>query len=84
MLPSINIASSFVNALPLYPYLQPNPAKPDMKIEDLWSASGGSILICHQDTKTRSQVRGFAPIGMVEYWNIGKMGSGILAYWVYA
>jgi hypothetical protein len=30
------------------------------------------------------QVRGFAPIGMVEYWNIGKMGSGILACWVYA
>jgi len=28
------------------------------------------------------QVRGFAPIGMSEYWNIGKMGFGILVYWV--
>ncbi len=28
------------------------------------------------------QVRGFAPIGMVECWNIGKMGLGILQYWV--
>jgi len=25
---------------------------------------------------------GFAPIGMVECWNIGKMGLGILQYWV--
>jgi hypothetical protein len=29
-----------------------------------------------------SQVRGFAPIGMVECWNIGKMSLGILQYWV--
>jgi len=29
-----------------------------------------------------TQVRGFAPIGMVEWWNIGKMGLGILQYWV--
>jgi hypothetical protein len=28
------------------------------------------------------QVRGFAPIGMLEKWNIGKMGFGILEYWV--
>jgi hypothetical protein len=28
------------------------------------------------------QVRGFAPIGMLECWNIGKMGLGILQYWV--
>jgi hypothetical protein len=28
------------------------------------------------------QVRGFAPIGMVECWNIGKMGLGILQYCV--
>jgi hypothetical protein len=28
------------------------------------------------------QVRGFAPIGMLEYWNIGKMGFGILRCWV--
>jgi len=27
------------------------------------------------------QVRGFAPIGMLEYWNIGKMGFGILECW---
>jgi len=30
----------------------------------------------------RAQVRGFAPIGMLEKWNIGKMGFGILVYWV--
>ncbi len=30
----------------------------------------------------QQQVRGFAPIGMVECWNIGKMGLGILQYWV--
>jgi hypothetical protein len=28
------------------------------------------------------QVRSFAPIGMMEYWNIGKMGLGILGGWV--
>jgi hypothetical protein len=27
-------------------------------------------------------VRGFAPIGMLEYWNIEKMGFGILEYWI--
>jgi hypothetical protein len=29
-----------------------------------------------------SQVRGFAPIGMLECWNIGKMGFGIMDDWV--
>jgi hypothetical protein len=24
------------------------------------------------------QVRGFSPIGMLEFWNIGIMGSGIM------
>jgi hypothetical protein len=28
------------------------------------------------------QVKGFVPIGMVEYWNIGKMGTGIMDGWV--
>jgi hypothetical protein len=28
------------------------------------------------------QVRGFAPIGVLELWNIGKMGFGILECWV--
>jgi len=28
------------------------------------------------------QVRSFAPIGMVECWNIGKMGLEIMQYWV--
>jgi hypothetical protein len=28
------------------------------------------------------QVRGLAPIGMVECWNNGIMGSGIMQYWV--
>jgi hypothetical protein len=28
------------------------------------------------------QVRGFTPIGMIECWNIGKMGIGVLQYWV--
>jgi hypothetical protein len=28
------------------------------------------------------QVGGFAPIGMVECWNIGKMGLANLQYWV--
>jgi hypothetical protein len=28
------------------------------------------------------QVRGFAPIGKLECWNIGKMGFGILECWV--
>ncbi len=27
------------------------------------------------------QIRGFTPIGMVEYWNNGIMGSGIMQYW---
>ncbi|CAB1079205.1 hypothetical protein D1AOALGA4SA_6920 [Olavius algarvensis Delta 1 endosymbiont] len=27
------------------------------------------------------RVRGFAPIGMVEYWNIGTMGFGRPASW---
>jgi hypothetical protein len=30
----------------------------------------------------RIQVRGFTPIGMVEFWNIGMVGPGILLYWV--
>jgi hypothetical protein len=29
-----------------------------------------------------TQVRGFAPIGMLECWNFGKMGFGILSCWV--
>jgi hypothetical protein len=29
---------------------------------------------------TEGQVRGFAPIGMLEFWNIGIMGSGIMQY----
>jgi len=29
-----------------------------------------------------TQVRGFAPIGMLEFWNIGIMGSGIMEWWV--
>jgi hypothetical protein len=29
-----------------------------------------------------SQVKGFAPIGMLELWNIGIMGSGIMNWWV--
>jgi hypothetical protein len=31
---------------------------------------------------SKTQARGFAPIGMVECWNIGIMGLGILQYWV--
>jgi hypothetical protein len=27
------------------------------------------------------EVRGFAPIGMEECWNVGKMGLGKLQYW---
>ena len=27
------------------------------------------------------QVRDFAPIGMMEYWNSGIMGFGIMQYW---
>ena len=27
------------------------------------------------------QVRGFTPLGMLEYWNIGKMGLEIQKYW---
>jgi hypothetical protein len=29
-----------------------------------------------------TELRGFAPIGMVEIWNIGIMGSGIMEWWV--
>ena len=29
-----------------------------------------------------AQVRGFAPIGMLELWNIGNMGSGIMECWI--
>jgi hypothetical protein len=32
--------------------------------------------------KRKTQVRGFAPIGMLELWNIGIMGSGIMEWWV--
>jgi hypothetical protein len=28
------------------------------------------------------RIRGFAPIGMVECWNNGIMGLGIMQYWV--
>jgi hypothetical protein len=28
------------------------------------------------------ELRGFAPIGMLEFWNIGIMGSGIMEWWV--
>jgi len=28
------------------------------------------------------QVRGFAPIGMLECWNSGIMGFGKMVYWV--
>jgi hypothetical protein len=34
------------------------------------------------DNEAASQVRGFAPIGMMEYWNIGIMSSGIMQFWV--
>jgi hypothetical protein len=27
------------------------------------------------------QVRDFVPIGMLEFWNIGIMGSGIMEWW---
>jgi hypothetical protein len=30
----------------------------------------------------KMQVRGFAPIGMLECWNIGRMDFGILECWV--
>jgi len=29
-----------------------------------------------------AQVRGFAPDGMLEFWNIGIMGSGKMEWWV--
>jgi len=29
-----------------------------------------------------ARVRGFAPIEMLECWNIGIMGSGIMQFWV--
>jgi hypothetical protein len=28
------------------------------------------------------QIAGFFPAGMMEDWNIGRMGFGILQYWV--
>jgi hypothetical protein len=31
---------------------------------------------------TSQQVRGFAPTGIVECWNNGTLGSGIMQYWV--
>jgi hypothetical protein len=34
--------------------------------------------------KTGCQVKGFVPIGMLERWNIGKMGFEILECWVTA
>jgi hypothetical protein len=27
-------------------------------------------------------VKGFAPIGMLESWNIGKMGFLMMGYWI--
>jgi hypothetical protein len=30
----------------------------------------------------QSQIRGFAPFGIVECWNNGIMGFGIMQYWV--
>jgi hypothetical protein len=32
--------------------------------------------------RSEFQVRGFAPIGILEFWNIGIMGSGIMEWWV--
>jgi hypothetical protein len=40
------------------------------------------VFICPVGRVASIQVRGFAPIGMVECRNIGKMGLGILQYWV--
>jgi hypothetical protein len=36
----------------------------------------GQIFICPVGRVATIQVRGFAPIGMVECWNIGKMVLG--------
>jgi hypothetical protein len=44
--------------------------------DDLWNRFALSFVF------VIPQVRGFAPIGMLEYWNIGKMGFGILECWV--
>jgi hypothetical protein len=38
------------------------------------------ILGSRGDSPLDNQVRGFAPMGIVEYWNIGKMGPRIIQY----
>jgi hypothetical protein len=32
--------------------------------------------------KKMEELRGFAPIGMLEFWNIGILGTGIMEWWV--
>jgi hypothetical protein len=45
--------------------------------------SGQYDYFIHQNLlRSYTQVRGFAQIGMVECWNNGIMGSGIMQYWV--
>jgi len=33
-------------------------------------------------SKLMNELRGFAPIGMLECWNFGILGSGIMEWWV--
>jgi len=39
--------------------------------------SGNNIRGLAPDSRRKEQDRGFAPIGIVEYWNIGKMGLSL-------
>jgi len=32
-------------------------------------------------SSTKVELRGFAPIGMLEYWNTGIMGFGEIGHW---
>jgi hypothetical protein len=46
------------------------------------SGQAGTIKAKFKKIAIKLKARGFAPIGMVECGNIGKMGLGILQYWV--
>ena len=48
-----------------------------------WIPAFAGMTVCiAENSRTAQQVRGFAPIGMLEYWNIGIVGFGILQCWV--
>jgi len=45
------------------------------KVVGYWLSAGTDCIVV--------ELRGLAPIGMMEFWNIGIMGSGKMEWWVW-